>query len=225
MIKFILALLISLFAFVLSPRPVAEARDDVTKPKLKKIVEGKGWKVINRTASTLKEKDKKGVRFDEKEGAGFAWLDSLVFRNGTIEFDVRGRNVLQKSFVGVAFQAADENNYDLVYFRPFNFRSDDPARRSHSVQYMAAPDHDWRKLRAQFPGKYENSIESTPDPDGWFHARIVVDGKKVNVFVDNAAKPVLEVEKLTESREGKIGLWLGDESDGQFANLKITRRN
>ena len=46
----------------------------------------------------------------------------------------------------------------------------------------------------------------------------------MNVFVDNAAKAVLTVEKLTESREGKIGLWLGDESDGQFANLKITKK-
>lgn len=217
-------LLISLFVFFIYPGPGAEARDDVTKPKLKNIVGGKGWKVINRTASTLKEAGKKGVRFDEKEGAGFAWLDAFSFRDGTIEFDIKGRNVLQKSFVGVAFQATDDTHYDLVYFRPFNFKSDDPVRRGHSVQYMAAPDHDWRKLRAQTPGKYENSIESPPDPDGWFHARIVIDGKKVSVFVDNAAIPVLTVEKLTESREGKIGLWLGDESDGAFANLKITSK-
>ena len=43
---------------------------------------------------------------------------------------LRGKNA-DMSFVGVAFHGADENAYEVVYFRPFNFRSEDPARRAH----------------------------------------------------------------------------------------------
>lgn len=196
--------------------------DKVFRPNLSNIVKGKGWNVVNRNVSRVEEDGRKGIRFDENKDVGIAWLDNYEFRDGTIEFDVKGKNVLQKSFVGVAFQASDDAVYDVIYFRPFNFKSEDPERRGHAVQYIASPDHDWKELRQQFPAKYEQPIVAAPDPAGWFHARVVVDGKKVSVFVDNAASPSLVVEKLTESRMGNIGLWVGDQSDGAFANLKIT---
>lgn len=199
-----------------------EDKDKIFKPNLSKIVTGKGWKVVNRNVSLFNEAGKKGIRFDEKADVGIAWLEDYKFKNGTIEFDVKGKNVLQKSFVGIAFQAIDETNYDVIYFRPFNFTSEDPDRHSHAVQYIASPNYGWKKLREEFPNKYEQPVEPAPNPDDWFHARIVVNGKKVSVFVNDATKPSLVVEKLTESREGKIGLWVGDQSDGSFANLKIT---
>jgi hypothetical protein len=200
----------------------AKFEDKIFKPDLTKIVTGKGWKVINRHVSLINESSRKGVRFDEKADAGIAWLEDYQFRNGTIEFDVRGKNVLQKSFVGLAFQAKDETNYDVIYFRPFNFRSEDPERHAHAVQYIASPDYGWKRLREEFPNKYEQPVDPPPNPDGWFHARLVVNGKKVSVFVNNNATASLVVEKLTESRAGKIGLWVGDQSDGDFADLKIT---
>ena len=43
------------------------------------------------------------------------------------------------------------------------------------------------------------------------------------MYVDNANYPTLVVEKLVDSREGKIGLWVGDQSDGDFADLKSHR--
>ncbi len=225
MIKYLLILtmfLVTLFFLGAEFETIVTSKDKVFKPKLTKIIKGKGWKVVNRNVSLISEDGKKGIRFDEKEGVGVAWLEDHKFKNGTIEFDVKGKNVLQKSFVGIAFQAIDETNYDAVYFRPFNFKSEDPERRSHAVQYIASPDYGWKKLRDEFPGKYEQPVEPAPNPDEWVHARIVIDGKKVSVFVNDAAEPSLTVEKLTASREGKIGLWIGDNSDGAFSNLKIT---
>jgi hypothetical protein len=61
-----------------------------------------------------------------------------------------------------------------------------------------------------------------PEPDGWFHARVVVAGSKVEVFVNDASEPSLRVETLTARRTGLAGLWVGNGSDGTFANLKIT---
>jgi hypothetical protein len=42
------------------------------------------------------------------------------FTEGTIEFDARGRDVLQKSFIGVAFHGEDNDTYETVYFRPLD---------------------------------------------------------------------------------------------------------
>src|SRR5262249_4433266 len=143
------------------------------------------------------------------------------FGNGTIELDIKGRNVVQKSFIGVAFHAKDANQCDLVYFRPFNFTNADPERRAHAVQYMSAPNFSWKKLRTEHPGVYEKPVQPAPDPDGWFHARIVVDSPKVSVFVNDAKEPSLVVDKLSKLTSGRVGLWVGQDSDGDFANLKI----
>jgi hypothetical protein len=43
----------------------------------------------------------------------------------------------------------------------------------------------------------------------WFHAKIVVAGKKVSVFVNGAGEPSLEVEMLDARTTGRIGLWAG----------------
>ena len=191
------------------------------KPDLSKLVKGDGWQVSNRTASLIDVGTKKGVRFDERRDVGTAWLKDYKFKNGVIEFDVKGRNVLQKSFLGVAFHALDETTYDLIYFRPFNFKSDDPKRRGHSVQYIAAPTYSWQKLRAESPGKYEQPVQPVPDPDGWFHARIVIASPKISVFVNNATQPCLVVEKLNDRKEGLLGFWIGPDSNADFANLRI----
>src|SRR5258707_625793 len=76
-----------------------------------------------------------------------AYLPGIEFANGSIEFDVKGKDVLQQSFVGVAFHGVDGTTYDAIYLRPFNFRAQDPARRSHSVQYISHPTYTWEKLR------------------------------------------------------------------------------
>jgi hypothetical protein len=202
-------------------RRAAFEPDAVFEPDLAGIVEGKGWQVFNRDASLFNRGAKRGVRFDERAGDGVALLKGYTFKTGTIEFDVKGRNVLQKSFVGIAFNVLDETTYDAVYFRPFNFRSDDPLRRSHAVQYISPPTHTWRKLRSEYPGKYEQPVSPVPDPEEWFHARVVVSRPKVSVFVNDATAPSLVVEQLSERKQGRVGLWAGDGSGGYFANLRI----
>lgn len=199
-------------------------KENTFEPDLTKISDGKVWQIDNRSVGLSDAGNKKSVRFDERKGVGIAWLKDFQFQNGTIEFDVKGKNVLQKSFVGAAFQAKDDEAepYDIVYFRPFNFKSEDSERHSHAVQYISSPDFSWQRLRAESPLKYEQPVNPAPDPDGWFHARITVDGTTIKVFVNNVEQPNLIVEKLSSSKSGKIGLWVGDNSDGEFANLKIT---
>src|SRR5438552_4427577 len=184
-------------------------------------IEPEGLKVFNRSVSSLSDGARKGVRLSEHAGDGVAYLQGVEFTNGTIELDVRGKDVQQQSFVGVAFHGIDGTTYDAVYFRPFNFRAEDPARRIRAVQYVSHPTYPWQKLREEQPGKYEQAVNPVPDPNAWFHARVVVASPKVSVFVGDAKEPSLAVNQLSNRRKGLVGLWVGNTSGGDFANFRI----
>ena len=179
------------------------------------------WQVINRTATVFTEINRKGISLNEVADDGLMILKGSNFSNGVIELDIKGSSKMQQSFVGIAFHSKDLKTYDGIYFRPFNFKSDDPIRRTHAVQYISLPGYDWEKLRTEFPGKYENKIDPAPGPDEWFHAKIAVNGKHVSVFVNNQQQACLEIDKLNSNTNGGIGLWLGNNSAGSFANLHI----
>lgn len=188
---------------------------------LEKLKTGDNCSVVNRSMSSLKDGSRSGVSLDEREGNGLVWLDGVSFASGTIDVDIRGKNKPGQSFVGIAFHGGGDDTYDAVYFRPFNFQSPDPARKSHSVQYISMPDKDWSVLRQQFPGKYENRLTDVVNPDEWFHARIEVADRSISVFVNGASKPSLVVEKLNDRTTGRIGLWVGNGSAGDFSNLVV----
>jgi hypothetical protein len=177
--------------------------------------------VVNRTASKL-EGDKPGVRLSAGANPGVAWLEGVTFTEGTIEIDVRGKDVPQQSFLGVAFHGKDNNTYEVVYLRPFNFRATDPARHQHAIQYALIPDHDWPRLRAEFPEEFENPVDASVSPTDWVPLKIVVAGQKIQIFVGAGSAPALEVRKLGTLTGGKIGLWVGNTSDGDFGNLRVT---
>jgi hypothetical protein len=42
------------------------------------------------------------------------------------------------------------------------------------------------------------------------------------VYVNNNSNPDLVVEQLNDRRDGNLGFWVGNGSDGDFADLKIT---
>jgi hypothetical protein len=178
-------------------------------------------RAVNREVTRL-QGDRDAVRVTEKEGNGVIWIEGSDFSEGTIEVDVRGRDVMQRSFVGLAFHRKDDNTYDAVYLRPFNFRSADPVRHQHAVQYIAVPDYDWPRLRKEFPEEFENPVDPSLEPTGWSPLRVVVKGKTIQIYVGAVKSPTLEVRKLGQNDRGMVGLWTGNNSDGDFANLRIT---
>ena len=197
------------------------AQKKAIEPDLAALAEGKGLKVFNRSLSVLNDGARKGARLSESPGDGVAYLEGIEFTNGVIEIDIRGKDVQQQSFVGVAFHGLDEKTYDAIYFRPFNFKTEDQARRLRAVQYISHPTYTWQKLRTEQPGKYEKPVNPVPDPNGWFYARIVVASPKVSVFVNDAKEPSLVVDQLSDRKKGLVGLWVGNASGGDFASFKI----
>ena len=132
--------------------------------------------------------------------------ETFDLKNGTVELDIKGKDLRGESFVGIAFHGSDNEHYAAVYFRPFNFR--DPERKARSVQYVSLPGHDWDALREQSPGKYENAVNPVPDPNDWFHARIVIKFPEVWVFVNESNEPSLFVQEIEKIGQGKFGLWI-----------------
>jgi hypothetical protein len=180
-------------------------------------------KLRSASRGVTKLPERNGIRLEAKEGDGaIAWVLGTDFKAGTIEVDVRGKDVLQQSFVGLAFHGKDDKTYEAVYLRPFNFRAEDPVRRDHAVQYISMPEFGWARLRKEFPEEFENPVDQSLGPNDWVRLRIVVEGAKVRIYAGQVGTPALEVRKLGQLDGGMIGLRAGNNSEADFANLTIT---
>jgi len=189
-------------------------------PDLRAIPAGKGWKGNVKAARLVERKGTPAIEFNSKQN--IVWLDGVEFKTGVIEFDVKGKSVPRASgFVGVAFRVVDQKTYDVVYFRPFNFRATNADSRAHAVQYISHPQWTWHRLRKEKPGEFEKPIEPAPDGDAWLHVKIIIRDRKVKVFVNGATKPSLVVDELSNRDAGSVGLWCN--RYGIISDLKITR--
>jgi hypothetical protein len=180
------------------------------------------WQTIKRHVAVADSAKRTILHFDEAPGVGLMWTPTIDLADGDIDLDVRGRNVFQKSFVGISFRMAADTAFDAIYLRPFNFVATDSVRRTHAIQYVSYPGFSWEKLRADSTGKFEKAVVPAPDPNAWVHLRLELRGDDLRVFVNRAAEPALHVKTLGGRTHGGIGLWVGDLSPGDFANLVIT---
>src|SRR2546429_2278405 len=214
------------FGFLVMVRGIVPKRrlrlqKPVSKPPSCGPSSPKDVEVFNRTVSRFSDGTRAGLRLSASAGEGVAYVRGIEFGDGTIELDVKGKDVQGQSFVGIAFHGVDGSTYDAIYFRPFNFKAEDPARRSHAVQYISHPTYTWQKLRAERPGIFEQPVNPAPDPNALFHVRVVVASPKVSVFVGDAKEPCLVVTRLNDRTNGLVGLWVGNNSAGDFADLNI----
>lgn len=184
-------------------------------PDLSKIGDSSVWTLYNREASVNDDI----VHLDGQPLDGLLWLKDSDFCNGKIELDIKGEDLQGRSFVGLAFHGLNDSTFDAIYFRPFNFEN--PDRNGHSVQYISHPLNTWRKLRTDFPEKYENPVSPVPDPDDWFHVTIIINYPEVKVFVNDSEEPSLVINQISQRKTGWIGFWVGHGSEGYFRNLEL----
>jgi hypothetical protein len=177
--------------------------------------------VVNREIKSVTENGKNFIQLADNKEEGLVWLPVKDFKNGKITIRMRGKDVLQRSFIGITFHALNDTTYDAVYCRPFNFFAKDSFRKIHAIQYISHPQFTWKKLRDERNGVFEKEIINPPNPNDWFTMTIVVDKKSVKAFINQDAKPSLTVEKLTERSNGKLGIFMGDGSGGDFESITI----
>ena len=139
--------------------------------------------------------------------SGNAVLKGITFSDGTIEFDV---NTIGRGAPGIAFRQQDEGNFELFYLRP------DPACPAFQACIQYTPQTHGVLLWDFFP-QYENRAPLREN--GWNHIKMVISGRRMNVFVNDATSPTLEVGRL-EGDAMKGGLRL--QGPGTFANMVIT---
>ena len=174
-----------------------------------------------RTLAPRVDGGRSGVHISAAQGEGVAWAEGVEFETGVIELEVKGKDVQGQSFLGVAFAGANDSTYEAVYVRPFNFATTDPVRKIHAVQYISHPAYPWARLRAEQAEVFENPVDPVPDPNAWVRLRLEVDPARVRVFVGAGREPDLVVDRLGDRRGRRVGLWVGNGSDGDFANLRI----
>lgn len=184
--------------------------------------ENDNLEVLNRDIVSI-DNSKNSLVLNRKKGDGMAIIKDLKFDKGVIDFELKGENNPGKSFVGIAFNIQNDSTYEAVYFRPFNFQSDEKIRREHSVQYIYHPKYTWRYLRTNYEGQYESEYPRQPMPDEWFGVRVKIDDNKVYVYDKETNTELLSIGRLTKQASSRIGLWTGFNSKGEFKNLQIKK--
>ena len=139
--------------------------------------------------------------------SGNAVLKGITFSDGTIEFDV---NTVGRGAPGIAFRQQNEDNFELLYLRP------DPSCPAFRACIQYAPQTHGVLLWDLFP---EYQTRAPLRENGWNHIKMVVSGRRMNVFVNDSSSPTLEVGRL-EGDATTGGLRL--QGPATFANLVIT---
>jgi hypothetical protein len=139
--------------------------------------------------------------------SGNAVLKDVTFSDGTIEFDV---NTIGRGAPGIAFRQQDDDNFELLYLRP---DPNCPAFRA-CIQY--APQTHGVLLWDLFP---QYQTRAPLRENGWNHIKMIVSGRRMQVFVNDAASPTLEVGRLEgDAMQGGLRL----QGPATFANMVIT---
>jgi hypothetical protein len=139
---------------------------------------------------------------------GYALLKDFTFHDGTIELDTQP---IGNMGAGVAFRYRDKDTYEDFYLRP-QPKCDQAAG---CIQY--APHTKGVLLWDVYP-QFQGPA---PLKDGaaWNHIRLVISGKRMNVYVNGATQPSLQIGHLEgDVMEGGIFL----QGPGTFANLVVT---
>lgn len=160
--------------------------------------------------------NKTDVQYEEQEGfpdglirltSGDIALNGLSFRDGTIEFDMKP---LAEDIPGIRFRVRDHQNAEEFYIRSLP----DCRAENDCIQY--SPVIHGFMLWNVYP---EYQAKAPVFPDGWNHVKLVVSGRRMNVFINDAAQPTLKVgELLADTAEGGIEL----HGPAVFANLTVT---
>ena len=160
--------------------------------------------------------EKVDVQYLVKEGfpegimalkSGDLALNDLSFRDGAIEFDMKP---LAEDIPGIRFRQRDAQNAEEFYIRSFP----DCRAENDCIQY--SPVINGFMLWNVYP-QYQR--RAPVFADGWNHVRLVISGKRMNVFVNDSVRPTLVVgELLGNTQQGGLEL----HGPAAFANLVVS---
>jgi hypothetical protein len=165
------------------------------------------WKTTG-SAEFVKHNGIDSLALKPGDNTATAALNDLVFRNGTIEFDVDQPGSMG---TGIVFRREKDSFANFEYFY---LRAQPKCSEAFDCIQYTTQAH-WSLLWDLFP-QYQSP--APVQQDGWNHVKLVVSGKRMNVFINGTQSPTLKVGKLAgDTSEGNL-LLVGP---GFFANLTI----
>ena len=200
----------------------AQAPNPIT-PDLARLTDGRGGQVFNRALTVAAEGGRTVARLDARTGDGGVLLEGIQLSEGVIEVDLKGKDVAQQSFLGIAFHVVDWTTLDAVYFRPFNFRgrhrgaasTRGPVRLASRQHVAASADGAAGPVRAgdRSAAGSERVVPRAHRPGGRPGR-----GLRERRRRSRACRSRISARR----RAAAWRLWAGNGSDGAFANLTIT---
>lgn len=165
------------------------------------------WEAAGGAGARLHFAREDGRDVMQVQGGG-ALLRGQRFTSGTIEYDIR-ENTDNEGIAGIWFRQQGTESAENVYLRT---ESDCPTS-VECVQY--APVSHGNVEWEVYP---EYQAGAPVHASGWNHVRLVVSGRRMNVFINGEAKPSLAVGSLAgDAEEGAIQL----RGDASFANVRL----
>ncbi len=139
------------------------------------------WDVQAKNHEFKEFKGKQALFLDQ----GIARLKNSDFKNGIIEYDISFEQ--KRNFAGVHFHISDSLNYEEYYLRPHQSGNPDAMQYTPVINGNAA----WQLYTGEghWSAKAYNFGE-------WMHVRLVVSNAKMDVYIDDMAKPILHVNDL-----------------------------
>lgn len=139
---------------------------------------------------------------------GRARLKNSSFKNGVIEYDIAFEE--ERNFAGIIFRIHDNQNYEEYYLRPHQSGNPDsmqytPVINGNSSWQLYHGEGYWSAFQYRF--------------GEWMHIKLLIHESKMQVFIDDTDKPVLNVTDLKLNvKSGGIGFrtFLGA---AHYANL------
>ncbi|RUL62192.1 DUF1080 domain-containing protein [Dyella dinghuensis] len=167
-----------------------------------------GWEANGNATFIAREAFPNGIlQVTSESEAGFVALKDKQFGNGTIEFDMKP---VGEDMPGIRFRQKDGDTADMLYVR---VSPDCPASQD-CLQYV--PILKGRVLWDVYP---EYQAAAPFRENEWNHIRLVISGKRMNVFVNGHTEPSLRVVHLEgDASTGTIAF----EGPAFYANVTLS---
>ena len=157
----------------------------------------------------VKFEDYKGQKAMKiSQGSGQVVLKNLIFKDGTIEYDIEP--VLPEFALSFYFHRKDEKEQEIVYLRAGKMGN---KLANEGIQYT--PYFDGVNMWDMYP---EYQAPAMAKAGEWNHLKLVLSGARMQVFLNNAPRPVLDIPKLEGNEaQGSIAF----EGSSYIANVQI----
>ena len=212
---------LNLLVISLLMSPLAHAADPIRRAAAQSTIPmtTKYWTVVQPDDEITFYRANPDITYVEQEGVpqgllvikkGAARLKDVEFQDGTIEYDMKP---IGEGSPATIFHRHDHDSGEVLYVRV----SPDCPISNDCLQY--APIINGNMLWDAYP-QYQSPAPI--NPGGWNHLKIVMSGRRMNVFVNGAATSTLSVGHLESSaRQG----WLEFRGPAVYANLRISAGN